>query len=211
LAIDMTSAALARARRVSKLVGTSDLVTFEQHDLFGFVPAPPRDMVVSIGVLHHTHDCAAAVRHVAGFVSPGGLLFLGLYHAPGRAPFLALLRETLDRDGEAAAFAQYCGLNAGQTDPQILRSWFRDQVLHPHESQHTLAEVSEWLEEANFELRSTSINRGGPVTDREALFAQERAYEALSHQRNVVEKRFFPGFFTVLAERRSAGAKGRDR
>jgi SAM-dependent methyltransferase len=201
VAIDMTEAALARARRVATLVGMSAHVTFEQRDLFSFTPAVVPDLVVSIGVLHHTHDCAAAFRHVAGFLSPAGLLFVGLYHAPGRGPFLALFREVLAREGEAAAFEQYCALNPGQADPQILRSWFRDQVLHPHESQHTLAEVSGWLDNLGFELRSTSINRFAPFADRHALFALERDYEALSHRRNAVEKRFFPGFFTVMAQR----------
>lgn len=200
-AIDMTGAALARARRVAALVGVDASVTFEQHDLFAFTPAVPPDLVVSVGVLHHTHDCAAAFRHVAGFLPPAGLLFVGLYHAPGRGPFLGLFREILAREGEAAAFEHYCSLNPGQTDPQILRSWFRDQVLHPHESQHTLAEVAGWLDDLGFALRSTSINRFAPIADRNALFAMERDYEALSRRRNTVEKQFFPGFFTILAER----------
>ena len=167
--------------------------------------------MVSIGVLHHTHDCAAAFRHVASFVPPAGLLFVGLYHAPGRGPFLALFREVLERAGEAAAFARYCALNPGQADPQILRSWFRDQVLHPHESQHTLVEVSGWLDTLGFGLRSTSINRFAPIIDRNALFTLERDYEALSRHRNEVEKRFFPGFFTILAERALADPAGTTR
>jgi SAM-dependent methyltransferase len=202
VAIDMTEAALDRARRVSALVGVTAQVAFEQHDLFAFTPPVTPDLVVSVGVLHHTHDCAAAFRHIAGFLPQGGLLFVGLYHAPGRGPFLALFREELARAGEAAAFERYRALNPGQADPQILRSWFRDQVLHPHESQHTLAEVSGWLDELGFALTSTSINRFEPIPDRDTLFALEHDYEALSYRRNRVEKRFFPGFFTIMAERR---------
>jgi hypothetical protein len=154
-----------------------------------------------VGVLHHTHDCAAAFRRVAGFLERGGFLFVGLYHAPGRRPFLDLFRSILDEEGEQAAFERYRALNATQTDEQFLRSWFRDQVLHPHETQHTLGEVSGWLDRLGFVLRSTSINRFQPFTDLRELFELERGYEALSRRRNCVEGKYFPGFFTVLAER----------
>jgi hypothetical protein len=53
------------------------------------------------------------------------------------------------------------------------RSWFRDQVMHPHETQHTLREISEWLTGAGLTLQSTSINAFAPIGDVALLFAQE--------------------------------------
>jgi SAM-dependent methyltransferase len=200
--VDMTERALERARRVASRVGFAEQVHFIAADLFAFRPSEVPDLVVSVGCLHHTHDCEAAFRHVASFVERGGFVFVGLYHAYGRRPFLALFREILERAGEDAAFQRYRELNPAIADQTFLRSWFRDQVLHPHESQHTLREVSGWLSELGFDLRSTSINRFQPFADVRDLFVLEREYEEISRRRNRIDKRYFPGFFTVLAERR---------
>ena len=50
-------------------------------------------------------------------------------------------------------------------DEVMLRSWFRDQVLHPHETQHTVEEVLPWIKAAGLEPRTTSVNEFRPVTD----------------------------------------------
>jgi SAM-dependent methyltransferase len=200
-AVDMTERALERARLVASRAGVAAKIRFVAEDLFAFAPTVSPDLLVSVGVLHHTHACAAAFRRVAGFVERDGFVFVGLYHKHGRAPFLSLFRELLEREGEEAALRRYGELNPGMEDETFLRSWFRDQVLHPHESQHTLEEVAGWLADTGFELRSTSINRFAPFTDIRELFALEREYEAISVQRNWIERRYFPGFFTILAER----------
>ena len=75
-------------------------------------------------------------------------------------------------------------------------------MLHPHETQHSLEEVQGLLAALGFEIRSTSINNFRPFERIEPLFRQERELEAYSRQRNVVERRYFPGFFTVLAGRK---------
>lgn len=48
----------------------------------------------------------------------------------------------------------------------------------------------------------SGINRFRLVRDWCALFEEERRLEALSYQRNVKEKRYFPGFFVILAKRK---------
>src|SRR5262245_1203928 len=200
--VDLCARALARARRVAERVRIDHRVDFLQADLFAFTPPEPLDLVTSVGVLHHTADCAAALRRLAGFLDPGGWLFVGLYHTYGRRPFLHLFHQLLADEGEEAAFARYRALNPGRGDETLLRSWFRDQVLHPHETQHTLEEVWTWLDGLGFTLRSTSINRFQPFANPRELFALEPEYEALSIRRNRTENRFFPGFFTLLAQRR---------
>jgi SAM-dependent methyltransferase len=205
-AVDMTAAALARAAEVSRLNGTTGRTRFVHADLFGFDPGRTFDLVVSIGVLHHTHDCrrafARACRHVAG----DGFLFVGLYHSHGRRAFLDYFREILERDGEAAAFARFAEISPERTDATHLQSWFRDQVLHPQETLHSLEEVIGWLDAEGLALVTTSINGYSDPTDRAAMFALERTFHGLSERRNRVEGRFYPGFFTVLARRDNAGA-----
>lgn len=142
------------------------------------------------------------MRHAASFVAPGGALYLGLYHAPGRRVFLHTLQGLAAREGDEAAFALYGTLDrVHQSDPTLLRSWFRDQVLHPHETQHTLREVVAWFEGAGLALASTSINRFAPLPAHAELFALEQTYAERSRRALEVERRYFPGFFTTLGRR----------
>jgi len=201
--VDLTQRALSRAQDVARLAGLAHLTRFVQADLFDFRPDQGADVTISIGVLHHTRDCAGAFAHVASLVPPGGYLFVGLYHLYARGVFLKLFADIVATQGEQAAFDHYRHLNPTRHDESLLASWFRDQVLHPHETQHTLEQVMSWLDSAGLTLDSTSINHFGPVDDPSALVATEKAFEALSRQRNIQEQRYFPGFFTVLAHRPS--------
>jgi len=206
-AVDFTARALERAREVAAALKVDGRARFVEGNLFEFASDTPFDLVLSVGVLHHTGDAPGGVRHAASFVAAGGSLYLGLYHAPGRRVFLDALQGLAARSGEDAAFELYASLDrAHQGDPTLMRSWFRDQVLHPHETQHTLRETVAWLDAAGLELTSTSINRFEPLPAREALFALEQAYAERSRRALEVERRYFPGFFTAMARRRGARA-----
>ena len=218
-AIDLCSSTIAAARAISNELGTASRISYEQIDVFDVVPAAlddgPFRIVNTLGVLHHTYDCRLALQRVLACVAPAGFVHVGLYHLHGRRPFLDLfagVREQLaataapDRRQqlEDQAFALYRELcSQWMTDETLLRSWFRDQALHPHESQHTAEEVSGWLDAEGFECLATSINRYEPVTDWQAVFDEERRLGAVSYQRNVVDRVYYPGFFTLLARRRS--------
>lgn len=200
-AVDMTASAVARTNAVAAALDQGDRVRVKEMDLFDYPDAARFDLVYSIGVLHHTHDCHAAFEHAAKMVRPGGKLFVGLYHSYGRKVFLDLFAKIVAEKGEDAAFAHYRKLSPNLSDETHLRSWFRDQVLHPHETQHSLAEVWQWLDDLGFTLDSTSLNRFGDVSDRAGLCALEKEMAQTSYQRNVVEEVYFPGFLTVLATR----------
>jgi len=200
--VDFASKALQRADAVAKALGVGDRVRWVEKDLLAHAPKAPVDLVVSVGVLHHTEDARAAFAHVQRFVRPGGAVFVGLYHAPGRQPFLKHFRELVAREGERAALRRYReldGVRAG--DDELVRSWFRDQVLHPHETQHTLRELCEWFADSGLRLCSTSINRFAAIDDERQLFDLEAAYEERARRVLEDEGRYFPGFFTALALR----------
>ncbi|MBA3657699.1 MAG: hypothetical protein H0W69_10150, partial [Gemmatimonadaceae bacterium] len=86
-------------------------------------------------------------------------------------------------------------------DEEHLRSWFRDQVLHPHESQHTLKEMAQLISEEGATVVSTSINRFQPIEDMNELFILEQEMERAGEEA-LRKKRYFPGFFTFLVEKR---------
>jgi SAM-dependent methyltransferase len=202
--IDFTERAIERARSVAEELGTSRLARFRVGDLFA-IEADEADLVASVGVLHHTHDAHAAFLRIQRLVAPRGFVHLGLYHEHGRRPFLELYRGLLEQEGEDAAFRRYRASDrARRGDEALLRSWFRDQVLHPHESLHTLREVVGWMRAAGFEVRSTSVNGFAAFARIEDLFDDEPSLADISRRANRDERRMYPGFFTVLARRSDA-------
>ena len=217
--VDLCEPAVQRAQAVSERLALGDSVRYACADLFKLrtiqlTRANQFFLVNSLGVLHHTHDCREALLNIAGLVEPEGFIHLGLYHRYGRQPFLDLFRpyrvkydaatrESDRRAIEQQAFCVYEELAQFTKDKTLLRSWFRDQVFHPHESQHTLQELYGWLTGMGFTCLSTSINKFQTPNDWDALFEEEKKMYELSYQRNIREKTYFPGFFTVLAQRRS--------
>lgn len=202
--IDFNPKVIAIARETARLAQVQ--AEFIHCDIFSLSGLGRQfGVVCSIGVLHHTFNTHKALKEVLRLVSPSpkSRVYIGLYHLYGRRPFLEYF-ESLRRSGadDKALFTAYRALHSGLTDERHLHSWFRDQVLHPHETQHTLEEVDAWLEEEGFEVVSTSINNFAPISDLEELFVKEKELEARSYEANVVQQRYYPGFFTVCARRR---------
>ncbi len=198
--IDFNARVVDYAQAVAKAMGLK--ARFFTSDLFLYSPEQQYDVVASLGVLHHTGDNEGAIRKICReFVRPGGHFLLGLYHLYGRRPFLQHF-ENLRQNGagEEQLYTEYKRLHSNLTDETHLRSWFRDQVLHPHETQHTLLEICEILESENMEVVSTSINRFEEITDMRTLFEQEKQLEDVSRAR-LASGVYFPGFFVVMAKR----------
>jgi 2-polyprenyl-3-methyl-5-hydroxy-6-metoxy-1,4-benzoquinol methylase len=203
--VDFNPVAVERARAVATALQLP--AHFTVGDLFTYEPETPFDLVISLGVLHHTNDCHAAVRRACThFVRPGGHVLIGLYHGPGRRPLLDHFAAMRDHGAtEQQMFDRYRQLHSQISDETLLRSWFRDQVLHPHETQHTLEEMLPTLDAAGMELIATSINRFAPIRSRSELFAEEQRYRAVAEER-LRANQYFTGFFVFLARRRADGA-----
>lgn len=196
--IDFNPVAISIAQEVAKAM---ELTTkFFVEDLFLYKPPSPFDVVISFGVLHHTNNCEFAVRRLCEkFVHSGGYVMIGLYHKYGRQPFLDHFNEMKKRSAtEKEMFARYRQLQSYIKDETLLLSWFRDQVLNPHESQHTLEDMLPILEESGMELVSTSINNFQPIRSLEDLIREEKKYTLISKER-LKNNQYFPGFFVFLA------------
>ena len=198
--IDFNPVAIGRAREIAASLGVT--AHFEVADLFLFEPEALMDVAISMGVLHHTDNCHAAIRRLcSSFIRPGGHVFIGLYHTYGRKPFLDHFQAMKDKGAsEDEMFAAYAKLHSWNKDEIHLLSWFRDQVLHPHETQHTLEEMLPLLESEGMRLVSASLNRFQPFRLVEELLALERAMEETGKQR-LNEGKYFPGFFAFLAHK----------
>ncbi|MFC1674290.1 class I SAM-dependent methyltransferase [Candidatus Omnitrophota bacterium] len=208
--IDICIKAIERAKKVSEILGISQKSRFVNCSLFEMAFLRKFKFVNSLGCLHHTRDLNASLLEIAGFVERGGYIYIGLYHKYGRQPFLELFkgfREKLQNSGQLdsveirEARSIFKSLNPQIKDELFLDSWFRDQVLHPHETQHTFKELFGILKTIGFKVISTSINQFKPITQIKELFEKEKEYFEISREKNLVSKIYFPGFFTVLAER----------
>ncbi len=199
--IDFNPVAITRAKEVASHLGLTTV--FKIADLFTYVDDAQYDLVASIGVLHHTNDCLKGLRRLSRcLVRPRGYLYGGLYHLYGRKPFLDYFDELKKRGfAEEELLGEFKILHSSLKDETHLKSWFRDQVLHPHETQHTLKEVVLALQEEGFDLISTSINKFETFTSVESLFDLERGFEKIAQMR-LRERKYFPGFFTFLAKKR---------
>ncbi len=199
--LDINPVVLKQARAVARLMPDGGSTDFIQADVFDFEPDRAFDVVNSLGVLHHTADCHAAIRRAINWVAPGGYLHLGLYHLFGRRPFLDHFAKLAQAGAaEKVLLAEFRRLNPDITDETHMLSWFRDQVLHPHETQHTFQEIEQLLRSEGLAVEATSINSFRPITANSRLFDIERGLEANSTAA-LRRGAYFPGFFVVWAKK----------
>ena len=199
--VDLNPDAVDFSRRVAAHLGLS--TRFECADLFTYRPEQAFPVVVSLGVLHHTHDCAGAVRRLcADLLVPGGHALIGLYHRFGRRPFLEHFQQ-MQRGGasEAEMLRRYRQLHTQIADDTHALSWFRDQVLHPHETQHTLQEMNQPVTDAGCTIVATSLNDFAPLSSGlEDVYRLEPDLQRVGQQR-LRQDRYYPGFFLFLVHK----------
>jgi SAM-dependent methyltransferase len=212
--VDFCGRAVQRARDAAQALDLSTPVEFVEADIFELpdsIRARRFPLVNSLGVLHHTRDCRQACQIAASLVAPRGYFHLGLYHRHGRKPLMDLFepvrqasaRATSDderREIELQGFDSWKRLHTATSSETFSWSWYRDQCLHPHETQWTVAEVVEWFRECGLTPIATSLNRFEEVTDWTAIARDEPIQEQRGRS-HLAEGRFFPGFFTVLGQR----------
>ena len=140
--VDYSDRALIKARRTADNSNVSISFFKKNILLMEDLRFDAVDVVISIGVLHHTSDFKLAILNCAQLLRPGGVLFISLYHKYRRLPFLEYFQSFKSRGLDEGSLRKiYFALDRRSNDPTRTESWFRDQVLHPHETQHTVEEV----------------------------------------------------------------------
>lgn len=199
MGIDFNPIAVRQAKAVARFAKSPDNINMKVADIFEFEPPRHFDVVNSIGVLHHTRDCHGAIRRICSWLQPGDFFHVGLYHSYSRRPFLDHFKRMQERGASVnEMFDEFRSLKFGLSDDVNLYSWFRDQVIHPHETQHSFEEIADLLEQQGLNVCSTSINKFKRLPDRQSLIKLEKALEAYS-QRRLKQGHYLPGFFTLLA------------
>ena len=171
---------------------------FISSDLFTFKSEIKYDLIISLGVLHHTNNCHEAIKSICREGKKNSFMFLGLYHKYGRKPFLEYFKE-MNNKSEGYKFEKYKKLHKNIKDEKKLYSWFRDQVLHPHETQHTFEEISQVLIEEKYNIQSCSLNKFKKIENLEEIFLKEK--EQYQYSLNKIKNcEYFPGFFITIAK-----------
>ena len=199
--VDFTEKAIEMASAVSKKLKVYP--EFHLSDIFDFNIERNFDLVISLGVLHHTSDCKKAFKKISKFVKKGGYLYVGLYHLYGRRPMLQFLQSQARWYGEESSYNLFKKMNSSMDDESHSYSWFRDQVIHPHETQHTYEELVVWMNEIGFNIVSTSINNYKNLKkfENQNLYEIEKKLEYYSYNKNINDLKFNPGYFTVCAQK----------
>ncbi len=206
--LDFNDVAISEARQVADILGLGS--TFQVADFWKHEPARIADIAISIGVLHHTPDLAAAIRRLGGmFVRPGGYVLLGLYHALARAPLISHFDKMREAGAsEKEQWDEFLRLHRHKdVDPRRMKSWFRDQVSHPHETMVMLHQVIEALGDVDVVVGSVQFSEvPGVHTASEALRLEPHL--AGHADRMLMNGRFPSGLCLVLGHKEPSSRLG---
>jgi SAM-dependent methyltransferase/Flp pilus assembly protein TadD len=157
LAIDLSLASLAYARRKTRALGLAN-VDYAQADILQ-APSIGRvfDVIEAGGVLHHLDDPMAGWRALLALLRPGGFMYLGLYSEAGRQAVVAVREFIAARGyqrsaGDIRRFRQdvvTAGLPLGNllTSPDFFSSsGCRDLFFHAQEHRLSLPQIKSFLQ-----------------------------------------------------------------
>jgi len=147
--IDLSKGSLIMAKKFASKNNINN-VNFYRMNIFNlFFPKNFFDVVISNGVLHHTHDCRLAFSKLCEVVKFEGIIVVGLYHKYARfvqkirQALFPILREKL----------KYLDKRFKENiSNQKKYAWFMDQYKNPFETTHTYKEVLGWFKENNIEF-----------------------------------------------------------
>ena len=163
------------------------------------------DVILCLGVLHHTRDAFAGYRMLLPLLKPGGHIVIGLYNRWGRLP-TDLRRQFFRASGGRLKWIDPV-LRGGSLSAEQRRAWFADQYCHPHESKHTVGEVLRWFDRAGVEFVRCVFPETLAHTD--GLFESQsrptRAERFFTQAREMVVASREGGLFLMLGHKPVAG------
>ena len=154
LAIDISCASLAYARRKSRALGLTN-IEYGQADILKLASLGRRfDVIETVGVLHHLAEPAAGWRVLLSLLRPHGLMLVGLYSATARqslAPARAFIAERGYRATDIRACRQELIQRFGMPPFRDFSSTSgcRDLLFNVMEHQFTLPRIKAFLDEHN--------------------------------------------------------------
>ncbi len=110
------------------------------------------DVIISNGVLHHTHNAKKAFINLSKILKVNGIIVIGLYHKFGRIfhNFRKIIIRKFGSNFDILDKKLRENLSSKKT-----YAWYKDQYENPSESLHTFKEVIKWFKENNIEYLSS--------------------------------------------------------
>ena len=160
--VDLSQGSLSEAGSQARDLNN---VTLVHHDLMQPLQIGDFDVVLCLGVLHHTADMTRVLRNLSNALRAGGAIYLWMYGKHGRYRHCLnrrLLRMLVDRDdpdavelarrfavemGDGAPLAELSGEYTQKSWKQLMLgndAWVADQFLHPHEQVVDIESTGRW-------------------------------------------------------------------
>ena len=197
--LDFNSVALDFAKSVKKKLNLNS--NFIEKDLFEIDSKKKYNLISSLGVLHHTNNCHEGLKKI--LIQSPEYVLIGLYHKYGRKPFLDHfddLKKKFPEKGEDFLYNEYKKLDKRSANEKHLKSWFKDQVVHPHETQHSFEEIVPIFSDLNYEIKFTSLNRFKTFNDYKEIIDKEKEWYDYG-KKQLENNLYFPGFFIIFAKK----------
>ena len=159
LAIDLSRASLAYARRKSRALGLAN-IEYSKADILQLGSLEQRfDVIEAVGVLHHLSDPETGWRLLLSLLRPNGLMYVGLYSEAARRSLAAARALIAERGYRATAddirtFRQELIWRSGLPPFRDFSSisGCRDLLFHVMEHQFTIPRIAAFLETNQLKL-----------------------------------------------------------
>jgi putative endonuclease len=177
--VDFCNASLKRAKILAKKHKLKN-IKFIESDLFD-LPAKLKerfDLVLLIGVAHHTTAPRKAFNIACSFLKPGGIILLGLYNREGRSKKCRVQKALSKKAG--SDFRKKIELAEKmfftRKASEIERIYLADKYCHPLEKTFSLGTAMNWLAKEKLELLGSDprILKGKSIGETERSWARQK-------------------------------------
>jgi ubiquinone/menaquinone biosynthesis C-methylase UbiE len=200
--IDLSEGSLIEAKKFTDKNNIKNVQLYKMNIFNLCFPKNCFDIIISNGVLHHTHNPELAFSKLTECLKPNGKIVVGLYHKYGRV--VQNIRQRLIKIfGEKIKFIDR--RFSENLSERKKYAWFKDQYNNPHETKHSYHEVIKWFKKNNiefinsipfnFDINEKIFNKKSILTKSEIFFKE---YSMIFNSRQIYEG----GFFIMIGQKK---------
>lgn len=159
IGIDLSNASLAHAKMLAKKYQLKN-IEFIEKNAFDLDAKEKFDVVVSLGMLHHTHNPEKGFEIVSHCVKNDGIFIMGFYHSLGGLKqrvqkYLVGLFAGKNPEKRLQFIEKYLGKRLGKHQ----RAFWADRIANPREHYYRISEIKKWFEENGFKVMGIQAHK----------------------------------------------------